>query len=159
MNHCGREGASEAAREQDVVLEDMRQLVADEVVQLLVRQIDRQHHPEIVGGGEGADSLRDEVRDDVGLQKIGVRLVDDERRRLLNLIVEVLRQAVVGTFRKGQDLLQERLLLRVVPDIEVGRVINVPVEFPIAHFVLAEAVVVLRNRSAPEPEAYRNQGG
>ena len=56
------ERLAEAAREQDVVLEDVGQLVADERVELGVGQVDRHHHAEQVGGRERAHALRDEAR-------------------------------------------------------------------------------------------------
>ncbi len=127
-----------AALAEDVVLEDVGQLVEDQLHQLGVGQVHRQHHPVAHRRGEGADALGDEVEDDVVLLERRVGLVEDQRRRLLDLVVELLRQVVVGALGERHHLLQQVRLLLVVVDVEMGRVVDLPVEVPVLDLVLAE---------------------
>ena len=132
-----RERPAEAAAEQDFVLEDVRQLVLDQRLQLLVGHVDRKDHPVPGRLGEGADALGDEVELDVVLLELGVRRVVDDRDALRNLVVQPARQLVVGRLGHRHDFLERVLFARVVVDVEVRRRVDVPVELVVDDLVLA----------------------
>ena len=132
------EAPAHLAAEQQVVLEDVGELVEDQLVQLGVGEVHRQHHAEAHVGGEGAHRLGDEAELDVVLLELGVRLVEDQRRRALDLVVQPPRQLVVGALGEGHHALQQRLLLRVVVHVEVRRVVDLPLEGLVLDLVLAE---------------------
>src|ERR1017187_5591848 len=80
-----RERAAESPAEQDLVLEDVRQLVLNERLEPLVGHVDGKDHAVARRLGEGADAFGDEVELDVVLLELGVRRVIDERDALRNL--------------------------------------------------------------------------
>lgn len=148
------EAAAELPLEEDLVLEDVGKLVLDEREELAVGQVDRQHHPVAHRAGEGADPFGDEVDDDVVLLERGVGLVEDERRRLLDLEVEPSREPVVGALGERDDLLELRRVGGVVVDVEVGRMVDPPVELAVLDLVLAERRVEALRR---DPRRARRQ--
>ena len=131
-----RERAAEPAAEEDLVLEDVRELVLDERLELLVRQVDGKDHPVAGGLGEGADALGDEVELDVVLLELGVRRVIDDRDTLRDLVVQPARQLVVGRLGHRDDLLERLALARVVVHVEVRRLVDRPVELVVDDLVL-----------------------
>jgi hypothetical protein len=116
----------------------VRQLVRDELEELGVGQIDRQHHAIAHRTGEGPDPLRDEVEDDVVLLERRVRGVEDHRNRILHLMIELAGQPVVGALGERGDLLERSRLGFVVIEGEVGRGVELPVEVAVGDLVLAE---------------------
>ena len=142
------DGLRQAALEEHLVLEDVGQLVADQGDQQAVRIVDRQHHAEARRAGEGADALGDEVEDDVVLLERRVGGEIDQRDRVLDLEIEETRDVVVVALGEGDHLLQRRLLLRVVIDVEVRGVVDAPVELAVGDLVLAEAVALHRRPEA-----------
>ena len=136
--HVGAEGARQRLLVQDAELEDVRQLVADERVLLVGRDIHRQDHAVLDRQGEGSDELGDELEQGIGLLELHVRLVVDERDAELDLVVEELRQPHVLALGVGDDFLEERLLLRIVVHVEVRRLVEVPVEVLVGDLVLPE---------------------
>ena len=134
----GAKGAPQRLLEEDGVLEDVGKLVGDELVESIRRLIHREDDPVLHGLGEGGDELGDEGEDDVGLLEFAVGLVENHWNSKLDLVVEGLLELDVGALRVGDDLLQLRLLLGVVIDVEVGRLVDVPVEPVVGDLVLAE---------------------
>ena len=144
LRRAGGVGADEVAAEEDLELEDVRQLVGDQLLELLVGQVDGQHHPVARGQGERADAFRDEFVQRVGLLELGVRRVIDDVDRLGDLEVERPGDVVVGALGVGRDLLERDLVAVVEVDGEVRRVVDLPVERVVDDLVLAEVVVVRR---------------
>ena len=131
-----RQRAAEPSAEQDLVLEDVRQLVLDEGLELLVGKIDGKHHAVSRRLGEGADAFGDEVELDVVLLEFGMRCVIDDRHALRDLVVQPARQLVVRGFRHRDDLLEGLALARVVEDVEVRGLVDRPVELVVDDLVL-----------------------
>jgi hypothetical protein len=108
---AGAEGAAEVALVEDRELEDVRQLVGDERVQLVGRLVDREHHAVLDRLRERPDLLADLAERDVRLLELGVRLVDDHRHAEPELVVELLADPQVRALGVRDDVLEERLLL------------------------------------------------
>ena len=110
----------------------------DELIELVVAHVDRQHHPVSGRLRERSHTLGDEVQIDVGLLERRVRRVEDERDLLRDLVVELLRQVHVRALGVVDDALQRPALLVVEVKVEMCRVIDVPVELVVDDLVLAE---------------------
>ena len=136
--HVGAEGARQRLLVQDAELEDVRQLVADERVLLVGRHVHRQDHAVLDRLREGADELGNEVERDVGLLELDVRLVVDERDAELDLVVERLAEPQVLALGVGDHLIEEGFFFGIVVDVEVRRLVVVPVEALVDDLVLAE---------------------
>ena len=141
LRRVGGHRADVVAVEQDLELEDVRELVRDELLQLLVRQVHRQHHPVAGGQREGADALGDEVQIGVGLLEVRVVGVVDEVDGLRDLEIELARDVVVGALGERGHLLQGRGFAVVVVDREVRGLVGLPVEAVVDDLVLAEGVL------------------
>ncbi len=116
----------------------MGQLVPDQRIELVRRHVDRQDHAVGDRLGEGGDELGDEAEGDVGLLELDVRPVVDEADAERDLVIEDLREARVLALGVGDDLLEMVLRLRVVVDVEVGRLVDLPVERLVGDLVLPE---------------------
>ncbi len=136
------------AAEEDLELEDVGQLVADQLLELLVGHVHRQDHPVPRGEREGADPLGDEVQECVGLLEIGVRGVVDQVDRFGDLEIELPRAFVVGALGVGGDLLERSPLPLVEVDRKVRRAVGLPVEDVVDDLVLIEPLFVLRQGGA-----------
>jgi hypothetical protein len=143
LRRVGGRRAQVVAAEEDLELKDVRQLVGDQLLELLVGHVDGQDHAVAGGEREGADPLRDEVQERVGLLEIGVRRVVDEVDRLGDLEIQLPRDVVVGALGVGGDLLQRGLLLAVEIEREVRRAVGLPVERVVDDLVLKERLIVL----------------
>ena len=80
--HPERHVPADQRRRDDVVLEDVRQLVDDQPVEQVRREIDRQHHAVALAFGERQHAFRETARGDVLLLELAVGLEDDERHAL-----------------------------------------------------------------------------
>jgi hypothetical protein len=152
LRRVGRDGLAELPLEQDLELEDVRQLVRDELQQLVVRHVDRQHHPVAGRLGERADALGDEVEHDVRLLERRVRGVEDQRDLLRDLVVEFLREIEVRRLRAVDHALQLIALLVIEVNVEVRGVVDVPLEGVVDDLVLAERVRGGRNHQRHKNE-------
>ncbi len=164
LRRARRVGPDEAAAEEDLELEDVRQLVRDELLELLVREVDREDHAVARREREGAETFRKEPLQGIGLFELRVRRVVDEVDRLRDLEVELARYFVVGAFGVGGDLLEGDLLALVVVDEKVGRPVVLPLERVVDDLVLAEVRVVRvedlgGGGGGPRQEESDGQGG
>jgi hypothetical protein len=114
--------------------------VRDELEQLAVRHVDRQHHAVFRGLRERAHTLGDEVEHDVRLLECRVRGVEDQRDFLGDLEVEFLREIEVRALGGVDHALQRGTLLFVEIHVEVRGVIDAPFELVIDDLVLTERV-------------------
>jgi hypothetical protein len=78
----------EVARD-EVELEDVGQLVGDEALQPVGRLVDGDDHPVPRRLREGGHPLRHEAPEEVGLLELGVGLVEDDRDREVDLVLQV----------------------------------------------------------------------
>jgi hypothetical protein len=133
----GDRALHQAARD-EVELEDVGQLVGDEALQAVRRLVDGQHHAPAHGLREGQHPFGHEVREEVRLLELGVRLVEDERDREVDLVLQVPRDLLVRALRVGDDAPEVLLELRVVVDLEVRALVDAPGEAVVGDLVLAE---------------------
>ena len=117
----------------------MRQLVPDQGVQFVRRAVDRQNHPVLDRVGEGGDELGDEPEADVGLLELDMRLVVDDGDADTNLVLEDLGDPQVLALQVGDHLLEQDRFLDVIVNVEVRRLVDVPVDTLVVNLVLAEA--------------------
>ena len=118
----------------------MGQLVLDEVLELLVGHVHREHHAVAGGHRERSDALRDELGDDVVLLELGVGGEGDQRDRIRDLVVEPAGELVVGGLGERSDLGQGWLDAIVEGDAEVRGRVHLPVKGVVANLVLAEVL-------------------
>jgi len=67
-----------------------------------------------------------------------VRRVEDQRDLLRDLVIEFLGEVEIRALRVVDDALQRRALLVVEVEVEMRRVVDVPVELVLDDLVLAE---------------------
>jgi hypothetical protein len=133
----GDRALHQAARD-EIELEDVGQLVGDEALQLVRRQVDGQDHAAADRLGEGQHSFGHEVGEEVRLLELGVRLVEDERDREVDLVLEVPRDLLIRALGVGHDAAQVLLELGVVVDLEVRALVDAPGEAVVRDLVLPE---------------------
>ena len=131
----------------EVVLEDVRQLVDDEPVEQ-DRSADRSAAP------CGCARLRRTrarlpgaaARRDVLLLELAVRLEDDERHALVEIVPQVRADLLIRALGVARDALEVALVLGVVVDLEVVGLVDVPLELVVMDLVLAVVRRELRLR-------------
>ncbi len=138
QRHPRPQRPAQVALEEQRVLEDVHQLVRDQLVELVRRRVDGQHHAVLHRLGERGDALGQLGQRDVGLLELAVRLVDDQRHAKAQLVVQLLADLQVGALRVGDDLFEERLQRRVVVHVEMRGLVDSPVERLVRDLVLAE---------------------
>ena len=112
--------SAEVPLEKERVLENMRELVRDEFVELVRRLVDRKDHPVLHVFRKCSDRLRQLFEDDVGLLELPVGFIEHHRDAEAQLMIECLAQSDVGALRVRHDFVEKRLGLGVEVDVEVG---------------------------------------
>ena len=148
-----RHGALQQGARDQVELEDVGQLVGDQPLQLVGRLVDGDDHPVAHRLGEGRHPFRDEVREQVGLLELRVGLVEDDRDRARDLVLELARDLLVAALQVRRQPAQVLLELGVVVDLEVGALVDAPLELVVADLVLA----VVRHELGPGRRAGQPQ--
>ncbi len=115
----GAQRPPEVPLEEERVLEDVRELVRNELVEFVRRLVDRQDDPVLHVFRERSDRLGKLFEDDVRLLELPMGLVDHHRDAEAQLVVEFLAQSDVGALRVRDDLVEKRLGLGVEVDVEV----------------------------------------
>ena len=121
----------------DVELEDMSQLVNDELLELVRRLIDGQHHPIPHRFGEREDAFRNFAREEVGLRELGEGLIENQRNGKGDLVLELVRHPLVSALCIAHYPAQVLFELRVVIHLEVRRTVHVPGMVVVLDLVLA----------------------
>ena len=121
----------------DVELEDVRQLVGDEPVELVGRLVDRQHHPVAFRFREGEHALRHLHARDVVRLELALGLEEHQRDAIRQVVLQLGADELVGALGELGDPLQMRLDLRVEVDVEVVGLVDVPLELLVPDAVLA----------------------
>ena len=135
--HPQRDVAAEQRHRDEVVLEDVRQLVDDQPVEQVRRQIDRQHHAVALAFGEREHAFLRGARRDVLLLELAVRLEDDERHALVEVVPQVRADLLIRALGVARDPLEVPLVFGVVVDLEVVGLVDVPLELVVVDLVLA----------------------
>ncbi len=138
LRHVRGGRLDEISLEEDLELEDVRQLVLNQLLERFLGQIDREDHAVARRQRERPDAFRDEVQVGVRLFELRMGGVEDQRYRMRDLEIEASRELVVGTLRKRRDLL-ERVFFRLIEiDLKVRRAVDRPVELVVDDLVLPE---------------------
>ncbi len=87
--HPQRDVAPQQRHGNEVVLKDVRQLMDDQAVEQVRRQIDRQHHAVALAFGKREHAFLRGARRDVLLLELAVRLEDDEGHALVEVVPQV----------------------------------------------------------------------
>jgi len=138
--HPQRHVAADQPLRDDVELELVRELVHHQAVELIGRVVDRHHHALADRLGKGADAFLRRARIHVLLFELAVRLEQDQlhlgalREFVPQIGADLLIRALGVTRDPGQMLFN----LRVVVDLEMIRVVDLPVESVIVNIVLPE---------------------
>ncbi len=144
--HPQRNVPPEQRDRDEVVLEDVRQLVHDEAVEEIRGQVDRQHHAVTLAFGERQHAFGRLPGGDVLLLELAVRLENDERHPLIEVVPQIGADMLVRALRVARDARQVLLVFRVVVDLEVLRLVDVPLELVVVDQVLAVVRSELRLR-------------
>ena len=124
----------------------MREFVRDEAVQLIGRVVDRQQHAVLHRLGERADAFLRAARRDVLLLELAVRLEQDHRHFVGQVVLQIRADLLIGALRVAGDALEVLLQRRVVVDFEVVGGVDEPLELVVVDVVLAEVRHHLRLR-------------
>ena len=135
-----------------VELKRVDQLVAQDVVRFAVRRRERHHHPFPQRLGEPAGALPDRLGRHVGLLKVRVVGVEDDRLLLVEAVEKDLRMAVVPALGHPGRVAHGPLFLRVEVEDEVLRLQRPEVKLVVLDLILPE-VLRLSGRRADEREA------
>ena len=130
----------------DVEHEDVRQLVVENVAQVLVGAREGHHHSVLEELGESADALADVRVGDVGLLEVVVRCVDDDRYDRCQLVPQDHLELVVRQLDDARDGVGQVLGAVVEIDVEVLGPGHVPGEGAVLDLV------------SPEPRGVRVSG-
>ncbi len=139
-------------------LEDVHQLVSQRVAEVGVAPGKRQRHAALqeLGGAEQAFGRRE--GQDVGLFKVGVGGVNDQRHAAAHRVGEAPLQRVVARFGVRQRHPSQLLFFGIVVQIHMFAAQHAPVEAPILDLVLAEVPELRRGRRG-EPGQQDDRGG
>ena len=148
-------GAGPAAAEH-IVLELVDHLVLEHVLEFGIRPGEGEH-------GAVLEEFRDASQPfargvyDVGLLKVGLGRVQDDRLAALKLMVEDAREPGVGAFRHARRIERAGTLIRIVVDVEVFGLNGLEVETPVLHLVLTEILRVPTRRCGDEHQCHCRQ--
>ena len=157
--HPERHLAMDEVARDEVELEDVGQLVGDEALQPVGRLVDGDHHPVARRLREGGHPFGHEAAEQVGLLELGVRLVEDDRDREVDLVLEVGGYLLVSALRVGDDPREVLLELRVVVDLEVRALVDPPREVVVVDLVLPVVRDELRARGRGAEREDERDGG
>ena len=136
--HPERHVAADQRPRNDVELEDVRELVGDQPIQLIGRFVDWQHQPRSLRFGERRHAFGHVALHHVLLLELALRLEDDHRHLERQVVLEVRADLLIGAFRVARDPLEVLLEFRVVVDLEVLGRVDAPLEIVVLDAVLAE---------------------
>ena len=120
--------------------EDVDQLVVQHPLEFGQRPAQRQGDSPLEEFGEAAHSLGQQIGDDVGLLKVDVRGIDDQRNAALHRVPELPLQVGVPLLGHVRGVPGQLLLLGEEVHVEVGRLHLLPAEVGKLHLVLAKVV-------------------
>ena len=152
LEHPQRHVVADERGRDDVVLELVRQLVDDEPVEQIRRFVHRHDDAVAARFGERADAFLRGARSDVLLIELTGRRKQNQRHLEGEVVLQLGADVLIGAFGVAGDLLELRLDLRVVVNLEVVGRVDLPLEVVVADLVLAEVRHVLglgRRRRAP----------
>ena len=113
----------------------MHQLVDDQAVQPVRRLVDRHDHSLAHRLGKRADAFRG-LAEDVFLLELAVRLEQDQLHFEGQVVLQIGADLLIRAFRVAGDARQVLFELRVVVDLEVVRLVDVPLEVVVVDSVL-----------------------
>ena len=122
------------------VHEHMDQLVVDHVAECPHGAVRGDDNAALEKLEEPPDAFGDEPADGVGLLKVEVGTVEDERDATAERVVELQLQSPVARLGEGGSALGKRAHLRVVIDIEVLGLEHMPLEIGVLDLVAPEGV-------------------
>ena len=163
--HPQRHAAADERLRDDVELEDVRQLVRNEAVQLVGRLVDRQQHAVSRRLGERRDAFRRGVgARDVLLLELAVRLEQHQRHFEGEIVFEIGADLLIRALGVAGDALQVLLDLGVVINLEVIGGVDHPLELVVVDVVLAEIgdqrrLRARRRRAAGHDDRGEERGG
>ncbi len=99
--------------------------------------VDGEEHPPAVGFDEGSDAFLRGAGNDVLLLELAVGLEEDHRHLGREVVVQVRADLLIRAFRVAGDALQMLFELRVVVDLEMIRLVHLPLEGVVVDVVLA----------------------
>ena len=147
----------------DVERELVRQLVGNQPIQQVGRLIDRQQDPHTERLGECGDPVGDGSRADVLLFELAVGLEDDHLDSVGQVVRQIGADLSVGALGVARDPRQVLFQLGVVVDLEVVRLVDVPIEVVILHQVLpivrVELVALGRRLGGPADREQPDEPG
>ena len=120
------------------VHEDMNQLVPDDVAKIPHRTVVWNDDAPFEKLEETADAFRDKVGRRVRLLEVKVRAVKNERDAIEDVMIELLLEHAITLFGKVCTALREILHLRIIIDVEVFGLEDMPIEISILDFIAAE---------------------
>ncbi len=119
------------------ILEGVRQFVRNQAVQPIGWIVDGKEHPPAVGFDKGSDAFLRGTGNDILLLELAVRLEEDHRHLGRKIVVQVRADLLIRAFRIAGDALQMLFELRVVVDLEMIRLVHLPLEGVVMDVVLA----------------------
>ncbi len=141
-----RHGASDERCRNDVELELVGELVDDRAVEQIRRFVDRHDDPVPRRFGKGLHAFLRSAGNDVLLLELAVRLEQDQRHLVREVVLQFSADVLIRAFRVARDPLEVLLDLRVVVNLEVFGRVDLPLEVVVADLVLAEVGNVRRLR-------------
>ena len=136
--HPQRHAAAHERARDDVELEDVGEFVGDEAVELVGRLVNRHEHPVAGRLGKGRHALAHGARNDVLLLELALRLEDEQRDLLGEVVLQFGTELLVGALGVAGDALEVLFGLGVVVDLEVVGRVDRPSERVVSDLVLAE---------------------
>ena len=121
----------------------------DQAIERVRRLVDRQHHAIAVRLGEREHAFGQLARLDVLLLELALRLVEDERDFEGEVVLQIGADLLIRALGVGGDALEVLLDFRVVINLEVVGLIDVPLEIVVPDPVLAEVRHERRLRRTP----------
>ena len=134
----------------DAELEDVDQLVADRVTEVVVAPVEGQRHPLLQKLRDTQQAFRRHEREDVGLLEVGMRRVNDQRNATRDVVIEALLQDLEARFGVGQRDPPELLFFRIVVEVHMLAAQHVPIEAPVLDLVLTEGTELCRRDAGQE---------
>ncbi len=145
--------------EDEVVLEGVDELVADDVVGLGQRGSVRQDDPALERLGDAAHPLAQHLGDDRGLLELGAAAVEDQRLAALELVVEHPGESGIPALGHDRGHLHCLLVLEIEVDVVVARLHDLEIELLVLDLVPPVPLGVEGGGGAGVEESRQAQGG
>jgi hypothetical protein len=124
-------------RMSDVVLKLVRELVHRQAIEQVGRFVHRHDDAEPARFGKRPHAFLRRARNDVLLPEFAARREENERHLEREVMFELGADMLIRALGVAGDLLEVRLDLRVVVDLEMVRRVDLPLEVVVADLVLA----------------------